>query len=196
MKCLRYCSTKVLTVQSNNAEDKDQGQNKDNNGVDLQARRLIRVQLCNSSVHIFVRYQRPRARSSRARRDVVTGANVLSMVLLEPPAPADRVLVGRTFAIFSFWSAAARLRMAVRAPPGGVGDEGRPTLAPLAAVAAASGEEARGEDYMAERVSFFIVCFCPRSHGDRLAIPSSFNSKRVLVCATEVPAPRAMSVVE
>lgn len=33
--------------------------------------------------------------------------------------------------------------MAVRGPPGGVGDEGRLTLAP---VAAPSGEEARGED--------------------------------------------------
>ena len=70
--------------------------------------------------------------------------DVLSMVLLEPPAPAERVLVGRALAIFSFWSAAARRRMAVRGPPGGVGDEGRLTLAPLAA--APSGEEARGED--------------------------------------------------
>lgn len=65
------------------------------------------------------------------------------MVLLEPPAPAERVLVGRALAIFSFWSAAARLRMAVRGPPGGVGDEGRLMLAP---VAAPSGEEGRGED--------------------------------------------------
>jgi hypothetical protein len=65
------------------------------------------------------------------------------MVLLEPPAPAERVLLGRALAIFSFWSAAARRRMAVRGPPGGVGDEGRLRLAP---VAAPSGEEARGED--------------------------------------------------
>lgn len=69
----------------------------------------------------------------------------LSMVLLEPPAPADRVEVGLALAIFSFWSAAARRRIAVRGPPGGVGEEGRLTLAPLAA--APSGEEARGEDY-------------------------------------------------
>lgn len=69
------------------------------------------------------------------------------MVLLEPPAPADLVLVGRAFAIFSFWSAAARLRIAVRGPPGGVGEEGRPTLAPLAAAGALTGEEGRGEDY-------------------------------------------------
>jgi hypothetical protein len=66
-------------------------------------------------------------------------------VLLDPPAPADRVLVGRALAIFSFWSAAARLRMAVRGPPGGVGEAGRPMLAPLAAPALA-GDEGRGED--------------------------------------------------
>jgi len=69
------------------------------------------------------------------------------MVLLEPPAPAARVLLGLALAIFSFWSAAALLRMAVRAPPGGGGDEGR-ALTPLATPAAAPvGEEARGEDY-------------------------------------------------
>ena len=68
------------------------------------------------------------------------------MVLLEPPAPAALVLVGRALATFSFWSAAARLRMAVRGPPGGVGDDGRPTLAPLAAAGALAGEEGRGED--------------------------------------------------
>jgi hypothetical protein len=68
------------------------------------------------------------------------------MVLLEPPAPADRVLVGLALAIFSFWSAAARRRMAVRGPPGGVGDEGRPGAAPVAAPAG-TGDEGRGEDY-------------------------------------------------
>lgn len=66
------------------------------------------------------------------------------MVLLEPPAPAARVLLGRALAIFSFWSAAARRRMAVRGPPGAEGEEGRPMAAPLAA--ALSGEEGRGED--------------------------------------------------
>lgn len=70
------------------------------------------------------------------------------MVLLLPPAPAARVLLGRALAIFSFWSAAARRRMAVRAPPGGAGDEGRPAvLAPVVAPAVpAAGDEARGED--------------------------------------------------
>lgn len=67
------------------------------------------------------------------------------MVLVDPPAPADRVLDGRALAIFSFWSAAARRRIAVRGPPGGVGDEGRPTLAPLAAPALV-GDEGRGDD--------------------------------------------------
>jgi len=67
------------------------------------------------------------------------------MVLLEPPAPAARVLLGRALAIFSFWSAAALRRMAVRAPPGAAGDDGRPMLAPVAA-GEATGDEARGED--------------------------------------------------
>jgi hypothetical protein len=43
--------------------------------------------------------------------------------------------------------------MAVRGPPGGVGDPGRPTLAPLAAAAALSGEEGRGEDYAMRRLA-------------------------------------------
>lgn len=69
------------------------------------------------------------------------------MVLLLPPAPAALVLFGRAFAIFSFWSAAARRRMAVLGPPGGVGEEGRATLAPEAAAPAPlTGEEGRGED--------------------------------------------------
>ena len=71
-----------------------------------------------------------------------------SMVLLEPPAPAARVLFGRALAIFSFWSAAARRRIAVRAPPGGAGDEGRAVLEPMTPPDAASvGEDARGDDY-------------------------------------------------
>ena len=50
------------------------------------------------------------------------------MVLLLPPAPAARVLVGRALATLSALSAAAFLRIAVLGPPGGVGDEGRPVL--------------------------------------------------------------------
>jgi hypothetical protein len=65
-------------------------------------------------------------------------------VLLEPPAPAARVLLGRALAILSFWSAAARRRIAVRAPPGGGGEDGRPVEVPVAG--AVEGEAARGED--------------------------------------------------
>ena len=74
------------------------------------------------------------------------GYTYSAWVLLEPPAPAALVLVGRALAIFSFWSAAARRRMAVRAPPGTDGEDGRPMLAPLAAAGELTGESARGED--------------------------------------------------
>lgn len=63
--------------------------------------------------------------------------SLLSIVLLLPPAPAARVLVGRAFATLSALSAAAFLRIAVLAPPGG--DEGRAVLVP------AEGGELRGE---------------------------------------------------
>lgn len=68
------------------------------------------------------------------------------MVLLLPPAPAALVLLGRTLASLSFWSAAALLRMAVFGPPGGVGEIGLPELCPTAWEA--TGEEARGDDCM------------------------------------------------
>lgn len=67
------------------------------------------------------------------------------MVLVLPPAPAARVLLGLAFAIFSFWSAAALRRMAVLAPPGGVGEEGRAVLAPDDAAGALAGESDLGE---------------------------------------------------
>jgi hypothetical protein len=71
-----------------------------------------------------------------------------SMVLELPPAPAARVLAGLTAAIFSFWSAAARRLIAVRAPPGAMGgEEGR--LMPLLEAPGApppTGDEGRGED--------------------------------------------------
>ena len=56
--------------------------------------------------------------------------HVLNMVLLLPPAPAARVLVGRALATLSALSAAAFLRIAVFGPPGGVGDDGRAVLDP------------------------------------------------------------------
>jgi hypothetical protein len=67
-------------------------------------------------------------------------------VLLLPPAPAALVLLGRTFATFSFWSAAALLRIAVFGPPGGVGDEGRPAFWLIAPPGEFTGDDARGED--------------------------------------------------
>ena len=65
------------------------------------------------------------------------------MVLLLPPAPAALVDAGRAFATRSFWSAAARLRMAVLGPPGGVGLDGRPLAAPTPGL---TGDDALGED--------------------------------------------------
>jgi hypothetical protein len=130
------------TVKSNDTEDEDQGENKNNNGINLQAGRLVGVKTCVKSAKYSTdhRSYRSPCHTTKAR------GNIRSMVLLEPPAPAARVLLGRTLAIFSFWSAAARRRIAVRGPPGIEGDEGRPTLAPLAA-APAIGEAGRGEDY-------------------------------------------------
>ena len=75
----------------------------------------------------------------------------LSMVLVLPPAPAARVLLGLAFAIFSFWSAAALRRMAVLAPPGGVGEEGRAVLAPDDAAGALTGESDLGEAIIMKR---------------------------------------------
>lgn len=86
-----------------------------------------------------------------------SGVHIRSMVLLEPPAPAARVLLGRTLASFSFWSAAARRRIAVRGPPGMEGEEGRLTLAPLAA-APATGEAGRGEDYPSDVSRCQLTC--------------------------------------
>lgn len=77
------------------------------------------------------------------------------MVPLDPPAPADRVLVGRAFLTDSLWSAAARRRSAVRGPPGGLSgraseDAVEPApagdLASESDVGALPGEEGRGAD--------------------------------------------------
>jgi len=51
------------------------------------------------------------------------------------------VLLGLALATLSFWSAAARRRIAVLGPPGGVGDEGRPVELPTPGEVA--GEDAR-----------------------------------------------------
>ena len=73
------------------------------------------------------------------------------MVPEEPPAPAERVELGRALRRVSLWSAAARRRMAARGPPGVEGEEGRPTEEPVAAAPADlesapdSAPEVRGE---------------------------------------------------
>jgi hypothetical protein len=54
------------------------------------------------------------------------------------------VLDGLALATLSFWSAAARLLIAVLGPPGGVGLEGLPLAAPTPGEV--TGDEARGED--------------------------------------------------
>ncbi|MBE7180855.1 MAG: hypothetical protein INR71_06540 [Terriglobus roseus] len=68
------------------------------------------------------------------------------MVLLLPPAPAARVLVGRALATLSARSAAALRLMAVAGPPGGLGDEGRAVVLPADAAGVVSGEVGRGDD--------------------------------------------------
>ena len=73
------------------------------------------------------------------------GQSVLSIVELLPPAPAERVLFGLALAIFSFWSAAARLRITARAPPGGGGESGRAVDWPEAG-GEFTGDAGRGED--------------------------------------------------
>lgn len=84
------------------------------------------------------------------------------MVPEDPPAPADRVELGRAFRRDSLWSAAARRRRAARGPPGGVGEEGRlteeaePAPAPLPGALESGpdsapevmGEAGRGETFL------------------------------------------------
>lgn len=65
-------------------------------------------------------------------------------MLVLPPAPADLVLAGRTLAILSFWSAAARRRIAVFGPPGGVGLVCLPVAPPTPGEV--TGEAERGDD--------------------------------------------------
>jgi hypothetical protein len=76
--------------------------------------------------------------------------NSLSIVLLLPPAPAARVLVGRALATLSALSAAAFLLIAVLGPPGGVGDDGRAVEDPTA-WGLLTGEVARGEDWRGDQ---------------------------------------------
>ena len=75
-------------------------------------------------------------------------------MLLLPPAPAARVLVGRAFATLSALSAAAFLLIAVAGPPGGFGEAGRAVVDPVDGEF--TGDEGRGEDWQAT-VSAFIA---------------------------------------
>lgn len=88
--------------------------------------------------------------------------NVLSIVLLLPPAPAARVLDGLALATLSALSAAALRRIAVFGPPGGVGDDGRAVVEPTDGEA--PGEEAPGEDW-ADEISFAKSCENPHVCG-------------------------------
>jgi len=85
-------------------------------------------------------------------------SNILSIVLLLPPAPAALVLLGRALATLSALSAAAFLLMAVAGPPGGLGDEGRAVVVPVDVEPDCSpGEVGRGDD--CGRVSMFqLLC--------------------------------------
>jgi hypothetical protein len=73
-------------------------------------------------------------------------------VLLLPPAPAARVLLGRTLAARSARSAAAFLRMAVAGPPGALGEAARAVVEPVDE-AALTGDEGRGEDCVSDTLS-------------------------------------------
>lgn len=66
-------------------------------------------------------------------------------MLLLPPAPAERVLVGRAFAILSALSAAAFLLIAVAGPPGGFGEAGLAVDEPVEGEF--TGDEGRGADW-------------------------------------------------
>ncbi len=79
-----------------------------------------------------------------------------------PPAPAALVLLGRALASLSFWSAAARRRIAVLGPPGGVGDEGRAEDEG----GELTGEEGRGEDCFSG-VSVHLSCGIGEWMGER-----------------------------
>lgn len=94
------------------------------------------------------------------------------MVLLLPPAPAARVLLGRALATLSARSAAAFLLMATAGPPGGFGDEGRAVLEPVAG-GVLTGEPERGED-------------CRRRKGRRLVSVQERIRVKAMVEAGEV----------
>ena len=120
------------TVERNDADDEANRKNHHDKRVYFQAWRLVRVQL----------YDTESVSSSPSL--IALRVHILNMVLLLPPAPAARVLVGRAFATLSALSAAAFLLIAVAGPPGGLGDDGRAVVDPVEGEL--TGEEGRGED--------------------------------------------------
>lgn len=82
--------------------------------------------------------------------------NVLSIVLLLPPAPAALVLDGRALATLSARSAAAFLLIAVAGPPGGFGDAGRAVVVPVDACEF-TGDCGRGADYRHDLVLVLTI---------------------------------------
>jgi hypothetical protein len=72
--------------------------------------------------------------------------DILSIVLLLPPAPADRVLLGRADAALSARSAAAFLLIAVAGPPGGFADAGSAVVEPVDPAPPEAGGEVGGGD--------------------------------------------------
>lgn len=93
---------------------------------------------CQSHACCFLSVLRVRAGCRRSE-------DILSIVLLLPPAPAALVLDGLAFATLSALSAAALLLIAVAGPPGGFGDDGRAVVDPAEA-GELTGEAGRGDD--------------------------------------------------
>lgn len=168
--CLQDGEDEKLTMQRHNAENEPQRQHQHHDRIDLQPRRLIRIQpyrpppttsahlspspLCLPHHSLFT--PPPPSPPPRPKTPLTNplpsfpppppkNNHSLNIVLLLPPAPAARVLLGLAFATLSARSAAALRRIAVFGPPGGVGEDGRPVLEPVLG-AAVAGESGRGED--------------------------------------------------
>lgn len=155
----------VLTVERNDRDDEANGQHHDNEGIDLETWRFIRVELCMIVSALFLSIG-----ASPSFYPFQGLCNILSIVLLLPPAPAALVLDGRWFASLSCLSAAAFLLIIVAGPPGALGDAGRAVVEPV--VACVSGEEGRGDDCAKGSVSLWYlspmaiqVCAIDKSQG-------------------------------
>lgn len=142
----RLVCRESLTVQSDHGDNEANGQNHDHKRINLQSRRLVRVQ----PYHILLVAVQMSTSALHSKRPglpkLSSGCNhVLNMVLLLPPAPAALVLAGRALAILSARSAAAFLLIAVAGPPGAFGEAGRAVVEPVDG-GELIGDEGRGED--------------------------------------------------